>query len=112
MFLLEAIEHQGKAYPMMGALPGLAVMDRRLRSLGYREVRFRPEAPPSLRGALARGHEFRYSRLLKGYLHGLEVKDAEGQPVETYGWARGQVLASYIHFHFASAPELVAHLMS
>ncbi len=112
MFLLEAIEQQGKAYPMMGALPGLAVMDRRLRSLGYREVRFRPEAPPSLRGALARGHEFRYSRLLKGYLHGLEVKDAEGQPVETYGWARGQVLASYIHFHFASAPEVVAHLMS
>ena len=112
MFLLEAIEVGGKVYPMVGAIKGVARMTKGLRALGYRKVRFtRPNFlfPKNL---LARGHEFRYSVVLNGKPRGLEVRDAEGNRVETYGWAEANLVASYIHFHFGSSPEALKYFSS
>ncbi|MBX6423037.1 cobyrinate a,c-diamide synthase [Thermosulfurimonas sp. F29] len=111
MFLLEGIETGGTFYPMMGILPGVARMERRLRSLGYREVRFLRDSFLFPKGSLARGHEFRYSMVLKGELSGLEVRDAEGRTVETFGVVRENLVASYIHFHFGFLPEVVANFL-
>lgn len=112
MFLLEAIETQGKVYPMVGAIKGVARMTKGLRALGYREVRFTRPNFLFPEKALARGHEFRYSVVPNGKLWGLEVKDAEGQRVETYGLAENNLVASYIHFHFGSCPEALKHFVS
>jgi len=105
MFLLEALEMEGRRYPMVGFLPGVARLERSLQALGYREVRFRESSFWFPAGALARGHEFRYSRVLNGGLYGLEVRNAQGEEVPTFGVCKGSVLASYIHFHFGGSPR-------
>ncbi|QJA05623.1 cobyrinate a,c-diamide synthase [Thermosulfurimonas marina] len=107
MFLLEGLEVEGRRFPLVGFLPGVARLEKGLRALGYREVRIREANPFFSEGTLARGHEFRYSRVLNGGLSGLEVRDAEGNEVVTFGVSKGSVLASYIHFHFGALEEVV-----
>ncbi len=112
MFLLEGIEVKGETYPMVGAISGIARMTPGLRALGYRQVRFLSETFLFPAGSLALGHEFRYSSISKGHLLGLEVKDAEGLRISTFGRAEKNLLASYIHFHFGSTPEAIQNFLA
>ncbi len=100
MFLLEAIKTPEGVFPMVGVIRGIACLETKLQALGYREVRIKvPDSlfPPE---HLARGHEFRYSRVLHSEQRGLEVRDAQGEIQQTWGIARENFLASYVHFHF------------
>jgi cobyrinic acid a,c-diamide synthase len=98
----------GDNLPMVGVLPfGTALTDRLVR-FGYTEVSFASDCLLGRAGASARGHSFHYSTIdgapdadcvyrLRSTLSGAE--SAEGYVV-------GNVLASYIHLHFLSNPEL------
>ncbi|OAG28203.1 cobyrinate a,c-diamide synthase [Thermodesulfatator autotrophicus] len=102
MFLLEGIEVNGKSFPMVGLLPGLARLEKRLQAIGYREAIFEGANFLVDEGQPLRGHEFRYS-LAKGIgLEGMKVKDFEGHEVSTFGVARKNIIASYLHFHLGS----------
>jgi cobyrinic acid a,c-diamide synthase len=86
-------DHQGKQWPMAGALPFDTRMQDKLASLGYRQ----------LENGL-QGHEFHHS-----------VRDSKEQLDPCFNVERGdkgiqykQVKASYIHWYFPSAPEVVA----
>src|SRR5713101_5682497 len=63
----------------------------------------------------ARGHEFRHSTLEAEPAAGLEtayeVRDARGGPVRREGYRVGGTLASYVHLHFGSCPELPGRLL-
>ncbi len=101
LFLLESLEtFEGETVPCLGLLPGRAKMNRKLASLGYREVE-------GIRGR-GRGHEFHYSSLTgpaEGpYLwHG---RDLHGREFDC-GGVRGNVSGSYIHLYFADCPEMI-----
>ena len=112
MFLLEGIEVEGEIYPMVGAISGVARMTPGLRALGYRQVRFLSENFLFPVGSLARGHEFRYSKVRKGHFLGVEVKDAEGSSVQTFGRVKENLVASYIHFHFGFTPEVLQNFVA
>jgi cobyrinic acid a,c-diamide synthase len=109
MYLADALEDlDGAPHAMVGLLPTTVRMRPRRLSLAYTEVTFTGATPLGAAGAVARGHEFHFSRIdpvsstiARAYLlrphHGEER--AEGYVVE-------QALMSYVHLHFASNPAL------
>jgi cobyrinic acid a,c-diamide synthase len=120
MVLTEAlIDSEGHRWPMAGLLPGVTRMTGKLAALGYRHAtalcaNLLVEAGESLRG-----HEFRYSTWVRGaqsVADDTTVGDATAAweargtrsdaPVETIGYARGNLLASYLHVHFGQRREL------
>ncbi len=107
MFLLEALKVQEKFFPMAGVLPGIAVLEKQLQAIGYRVVRFTQPNFLSPVNECLRGHEFRYSRVEGLGMEGFTVQDFEGNKVLSFGIARENLIASYIHFHFGYSPEIV-----
>lgn len=108
MYLTESITNtEGQEYPMVGLIPGKVTMQKKLAALGYREI-FGTEGnfliTPELQ---AKGHEFHYSTYEReeGSPHAYETKGRFGKKQE--GYLKGNLVAGYTHFHFASNPELV-----
>lgn len=109
MYLTEAIvDRQGRAYPMVGALPGRSTMTERV-ILGYRVVTARQETWLLRPGEFVRGHEFHYSSWEVDPSHAAyDVMPRQGGEARLEGYARGNLLASYIHLHLAAAPWLAS----
>jgi cobyrinic acid a,c-diamide synthase len=108
MYLLDAIRTvDGATRPMAAIIPGVAVMSDGLQAIGYVEVETRADSILGPAGTRFRGHQFRYSTL--------EGADS-GRPIERIynvaprwggapfaeGYRIGNVLASYVHAHWAS----------
>ncbi len=112
MALCEAIRtRQGAIFPMAGLLPGTAVMQDRLAALGYVEVETRAATPLGPAGLRLRGHQFRYSELRDvpdDVPRAYALQGRRGSPPALEGYARGGVLGSYVHVHFASCAGAAA----
>ncbi len=110
MYLAESIEtRDGLRHPMLGLLPGRAVMSERLEALGYVEVELQAKSPFGPPGLRFRGHQFRYSRLLPSVTRPpadtlYTVRKRRGGEAFAEGYRRGSVLGSYVHVHWASNP--------
>ncbi len=111
MYLCHAIRTlDGKSHPMLGLIDGEAVMADRIQALGYAEVETVRETILGPAGLRFRGHQFRYSSLSSSnsrqdacaYLVSTRRKSAPFRE----GYVVGNVLASYVHAHFASNPSL------
>lgn len=107
IYLSQSItDFQGVRYPMVGLVPGETVMTKDRLSLGYVEVE--ALCPDILMdtGEIARGHEFHYSQ----WNVGLPVNEAAYKLLnkgnKLAGFVSGNILASYIHVHFASNSKL------
>ena len=111
MYLSEGIRTlDGARWPMLALLPGVAAMAERLQALGYVEVE---TCAPTILGPAGlhfRGHQFRYSTLeaTGGQLRAdpaYTVAPKWGASFQE-GFARGNVLGSYVHAHWASNPAV------
>jgi cobyrinic acid a,c-diamide synthase len=112
MYLTEAmIDLEGCSHAMVGLAPGQTRMQPRLMSLGYRLVES-PAGnfllPP---GVAVRGHEFHWSSWDKPA--GAAAEPAwhirprrETDLLKPDGYAANNLVASYVHLHFACRPEL------
>lgn len=108
MYLTEAIETtDGSRYGMVGVIPGRVVMHPKLVALGYREVKGEPGNFLLPEGLQARGHEFHYSTYeTRGAIpFAYETTGLRG--VKKDGYQRKNLVAGYVHFHFASCPQMV-----
>ncbi len=105
---------QGQAHPMAGLLPFRVRMLPRLKAMGYREVTLRTAGLLGPAGTRARGHEFHYSEI-EGETEDLPrlylIADRQGTAPSPEGYCLGNVLASYVHLHFGSNPEVARHLV-
>jgi cobyrinic acid a,c-diamide synthase len=117
MYLSDAIATtDGARHPMLGLVPGTAVMHGTLQALGYVEVE--TDAPTVLgpAGLRFRGHQFRYSDLEGGVPGAYRVRRRRAGDVipEGYGvgYRGGNVLASYVHAHWASNPRAAEGLVA
>jgi cobyrinic acid a,c-diamide synthase len=108
MFLVRVIRTlDGRAYPMVGLLEGEATMRDRLQAIGYVEIVTRRPTILGPAGLRFRGHQFRYSEMTaaeKPSAYGVHVR--YGGTVLQEGWASRNVLASYVHAHWASNPAV------
>ncbi len=111
MYLTEGIRTlDGTTHPLVGLIPGIAVMHDRLQAIGYATIETRA---PSLLGAAGttwRGHQFRYSTLDPAPPEMIErlyhVVPRWGGESFSEGFHRGNLVASYVHSHWASNPAV------
>ncbi|MBF0482089.1 MAG: cobyrinate a,c-diamide synthase [Desulfovibrionaceae bacterium] len=105
----------GEVFPMAGVFPFLAAMGEKRQALGYREIATRAASLLGPAGTTARGHEFHYSRIAAYGAPQTEaiydLTGSRGALPGPEGFVRGNVLASYVHLHFASNPEIPGHFM-
>lgn len=110
MYLTRSIvDLDGREYALVGLLPGRSVMTGKL-TLGYREIRAAGASWLVCDGETMRGHEFHYS-IWEDRLADLPpayvMLHPRGQALpQPEGACIGNLLASYVHLHFWSRPEL------
>ena len=94
----------------VGIYPVCTRMLPRRKALGYREVELRAPSIIGPRGSEARGHEFHYSEMEDMPLEVERVyRVSKGQSdLGVEGYRHKNCLASYIHLHFGSCPEMAA----
>ena len=111
MYLAEGlVDREGRRHRMAGLIPGWSSLERGRLTLGYREVRARRDSPLARRGDALRGHEFHWSVLDRAPVAESAAYDVLGDS-RLEGYARGHVLASYVHLHFGSDPALTPRLI-
>ncbi len=93
-----------------GIYPVATRMLPRRKALGYREVEFAADSIVGEQGRVARGHEFHYSEMdemPEGFERLYRVRK-NGINLGFEGYRYRNCLASYIHLHFGSCPEMAA----
>ncbi|SMC25422.1 cobyrinic acid a,c-diamide synthase [Desulfacinum hydrothermale DSM 13146] len=101
----------GDVFPMAGLLPFRTRMLRRRKALGYVEVVLAENTLLGPRGTRLRGHEFHYSEIVDEdgrfpcrLVYRLTGRKFRSERPE--GYRVGSVLASYVHLHWGSCPEV------
>jgi cobyrinic acid a,c-diamide synthase len=103
LWLLDALtDTAGTRTPLLGLLPGEAVMQKRFAALGMQRL-------SGAHGTLT-GHTFHYSRVSTPLAPALVARhaqtDAPGEPL----YRHGPVVASYLHAYWPSNPAFTAAL--
>jgi|HubBroStandDraft_4_1064222.scaffolds.fasta_scaffold35124_3 cobyrinic acid a,c-diamide synthase len=112
MYLSRAIVAvDGARHPMVGVIPAEACMRPSLRSLGYVEVVVTEQSILGEAGTRFRGHQFRYSELSpppepSSVDRIYSVRGRRAREDEREGYRVKNVLASYVHAHWASNPKV------
>ncbi len=99
--------------PFVGIFPVTTRLLERRKALGYREVKLQKESILGPAGSVARGHEFHYSEMeAMPEEIGMLYQVSRGQSdLGREGYLYRNCLASYIHLHFGSNPQMAAALV-
>ncbi|WP_394845590.1 cobyrinate a,c-diamide synthase [Pendulispora brunnea] len=113
MYLTQAIvTTDGERHPMVGLVPTEARMCAKLQALGYVEVETQTKTILGGAGSRFRGHQFRYSELSPEPPPSIErvysLRRRRGDETSREGFRIGNVIASYVHAHWASNPRIAA----
>lgn len=116
MYLGEAlIDAAGRKHALAGIIPATTRMRPRLQALGYVQATTLQPTLLGPAGTELRGHEFRYSEVVAergDWEPAFAVCDARGAKETIAGYARGRVLASYLHLHFAAHAETAERIIA
>ena len=107
MYLARAVRTlDGQEHEMVGLVPGIAVMQPKLQALGYVEVETVRRTLLGAAGLRFRGHQFRYSNLegAQGGDLAYRVRRRRAGDVQAEGYGSLNLLATYVHAHWASNP--------
>ena len=115
MYLMQELEDvNADTYPMVGIFALHARMEKRFRALGYREIQIERDCILGRSDTVCRGHEFHYSSIDNDNFQGkliYDVIDRKGKKRNSEGYAYKNVLASYIHLHWGSYPEIARNFL-
>ncbi len=108
----QLIDADGQSHEMMGAVAGTTAMVGRM-TLGYRDVTAASDNVLMKAWESARGHEFHYSAWADDQPTATAYKVVSRRSGESYtaGIADGNLLASYIHLHFGSNPNIARNFV-
>jgi cobyrinic acid a,c-diamide synthase len=118
MYLTDGIRTlDGTRWPMAAIIPGVAVMSDRLQAIGYVEVETRTDSILGPAHTRFRGHQFRHSTLegadnVDRIDRIYNVAPRWGGAPFAEGYRLGNVLASYVHAHWASNPAVAEALIN
>jgi cobyrinic acid a,c-diamide synthase len=104
----------GDFFPMVDLIPGEAVMAQSIQALGYAEVETTQPTLLGPAGERFRGHQFRYSSLTAAGQARCAYRVATRRKKDAFaeGYMRDNVLASYVHAHWASNPRLAQNFVA
>lgn len=116
MYLCETLtDLKGRTYPMVGLVPGSCRMERRLMGMGYVYAQALCENILCRKDTVLKGHEFHYSSFkprTKPYSWAFLFRKMGNVSARLVGFASGNLLASYLHLHFAAAPGAARRFVS
>ncbi|MFQ5997882.1 MAG: cobyrinate a,c-diamide synthase, partial [Candidatus Bathyarchaeia archaeon] len=114
MYLTRSItDFEKREHRMVGSLKADTVMMPKLQALNYTKGKIVRDTPISRYGALVRGHEFHYSKIdyvARDAQFAYSLVRGKGIRNGKDGWLEHQVLASYMHLHFAFNPKFALTL--
>jgi len=111
MILCEAlVDLEGRRHAMAGLVPATSVMRRDRLSLGYVEVEMLRDTLIARAGERYRAQTFHHS-VLEGARFAPALRLYHGGNTSLDGCAEGNLLASYVHAHFAARPELAGRFV-
>lgn len=101
-------------HEFVGIFPVTTRMLPRRKALGYREVELAVDTIIGPAGTQARGHEFHYSEMEEMPADVERAYRVRRGPVDLgmEGYLYRNCLASYVHLHFGSNPELAASFVA
>ena len=115
MYLSRAILRQDSdRHAMVGLIDGEVVVKDKLQALGYVEVETQGPSILGPSGTRFRGHQFRYSEFVSppnDCDHRYKVWKRRGGETSPEGYATRNLLASYVHAHWASNPEVAENFV-
>lgn len=107
----------GSFFRMSGVLPFETEMKNKRARLGYREITVKDDTIVGRAGSTLRGHEFHYSEIKSspepaGGGSVFSAKDGYGGEIPVDGFRYKRTLASYIHVHFGSRPDIANNFIN
>jgi cobyrinic acid a,c-diamide synthase len=104
----------GETHAMAGVLPFGTEMTRRLVRFGYVTIEVAEDCLIGDAGTVVRGHSFHYSQVTvePGGSRRYVVTHSMSGTQQREGYGEGKVLASYVHLHFRSNPEVARRLVA
>jgi cobyrinic acid a,c-diamide synthase len=116
MYLARSIvDTGGQRHDTVGLIPGECIMSKKLVGMGYAEAESLTDNILGKKGKKARGHEFHYSKfkpLEQDYPFAFRLVRNCYRDTVLDGYANGNILASYMHLHFAADPELAVNFLN
>ncbi|PJZ26405.1 cobyrinic acid a,c-diamide synthase [Leptospira hartskeerlii] len=117
MYLSSEIQNiEGQSFTMVDIIPGKTIMSPKLKSLGYVEVHTEKRTILGEAGIRFRGHQFRYSDLVleneDESLFSYHIRKRKSEQTTREGYTVSNVLASYVHAHWASNPEIPKNFLA
>jgi len=112
IYLTQGME--GTMSEFVGIFPLRARMLPKRKALGYRQVDFLTDSVAGPTGTVARGHEFHYSEIgeMPNVIACCYRVTRQGKELGVEGYRYRNCLASYIHLHFGSNPEIAPALVA
>ena len=108
MYLCRKIQgFDGDAYEMAGLVPGVCEMQKKLQRVGYVTGKALRKSIIADEGDILKGHEFHFSTLAcdDDFPWAYNLKGTRQKEGHLEGFARGNVLASYLHLSFEGNPK-------
>ena len=108
----------GRFHPFLGILPARTRMLAGKKALGYVEVTLTADSLWGQSGDVVRGHEFHYSELIgdpaadPSWRRVYALRRRRSDIVETEGFQKGAILASYTHLYYAAHPAAIDHFIN
>ena len=129
MYLTRSItDFGGQSFEMAGVIPARCRMHKRLQAVGYVEATALRDTVICPAGTVLRGHEFHFSSMIPDVtIHHVGMSDVADGPEDfpsafsierkrtgaacPGGYAKGDVLASYLHLNLMGAPDAANHFL-
>ncbi len=102
----QLLDSNNQEHSLVGIFPFTAVMNKRMRTLGYRQASLIRDCLLGEKGDLLHGHEFHYSHIQPAddnhpeHLYLLDNGSYEG-------YVSGSAVGSYLHLHFGNTPRVI-----
>jgi cobyrinic acid a,c-diamide synthase len=108
IYLTHGVVEEERVKHFVGLFPVATRMLPRRKALGYRNVETLSHSAIGPGGTTARGHEFHYSETepIPEQVERLYRVSKEGQNLGIEGYRYRNCIASYVHLHFGSNPEI------
>ena len=115
MYLMSRlVDFKGKSFEMCGVFDGAAVMTDRLYRIGYAEAEILRDCVLGRAGNKFRAHEFHFSKPVDDTADEKIFHYTRTRTGEEYfaGAIKKNVVASYLHIHFAGCPKLAENFVA
>ena len=118
MYLMRRVtDFDGNSFPMLGVIPGEVAMNKKLQTVGYVSAEMMRDTVLGSKGTVLHGHEFHFSSECEpetgaDYPRAFTFRKMRNPSPYAAGYAKGNILGSYLHLHFAGSEDAAASFVT